>query len=400
MAGAAALTLLLVVGVVVAVLAGGDDPAPSAGPADPVPTSSTSDPATTDPADPTATGPTEPETTAPVPVTPDTSGAVRGDIDGDGFGDLTLLSFDGLFVLSSDGTSSFGKPEVRRNRSGLTGMSGDVDGDGRLDLVRIQGSPPRMAATVSVAGSAVSPVATPDTPDVISSLDVQMALGDVDGDGDLDLAALTPLTKTKVQVDVALGDGTGRFAATTTWFAGDLFASEGRIALADVDGDGDADLFHNTTDRDSATPMGELLTSDGASFAVAGSAFTFDNGGYATNSVKVGDVDGDGADELVSFASYGPAINVLSYDGSTFEQPSWYDNSDTVDPVSITDWTISDVNGDGFDDIVTLGSDDNFDYVISGAFLSDGQTFTPALEWAGPLRVGDTTFGLLGPSVP
>lgn len=383
---AAALALVLGIGVAVAVTSGDDDPQ-----ADPVPSepADPTAPTTVETSDPTASEPTAPEPSAG-PVTPDLSGAITGDIDGDGKGDLSLLTLDGLRVYPSDGTT-FGDPVVRRNRAGLVGVSGDIDNDGRLDLVRVLGNPPRMTASTSVGGAPVSPLATPVTPDIISALDVPIALGDVDGDGNLDLVALTELSPTKAEVDVALGDGTGAFAAVEPWYSGPLDEPEGAIFVADVDDDGLADVVHVSVGRTTDSgPQATLLKSDGSALAVTGSVTPVDTGGFAVGTVLVGDPDGDGVDNILGTTADGLKLNVWSWNGSTFDQTPWYDNTDSFEDTGVTTsgFTVSDVNGDGFDDIVIEGAiDRDFEPVVKEVFLSDGLAFTLTTGWERPLKI-------------
>ncbi|MCW2814033.1 MAG: Serine/threonine protein kinase [Nocardioides sp.] len=393
-AGAAALALVLVLGIVIAVVAGGDDE-PEAAPTTSEPTPagpSTADPSTV-PTEPTETEPTETEPTGPSePVAPDLSGAVAGDLDGDGLGDLTLLTFDGLRLLSSTGTA-FGDPVLRRNRAGLVGMSGDLDEDGTTDLVRVLGEPPRMNASSSTGGS--SPLRTPARPDVLSALDVAMALGDVDGDGSLDLVAATRLGPTELQVDVAIGDGAGTFAPTTTWYSGPVGReSEGGIFVADVDEDGTGDVVHVSIGRlTDFAPMATVLVSDGTALAVTGETTEVDAGGFAVGSVVSGDFDGDGFQEIASTTADNLQVKVWSWNGSTFDQESWFDDTDNLEvpEVAGSDLAASDVDGDGFDDLVVLGATRDFVPVVNTVFLSEGTSFTRDDSWRRPVGLDNAS---------
>lgn len=403
--GAAVLALLLVIGIVVAVVASGGDDEPEAG-RDPAPTSTdpTEDPTdvptdepTDDPSAPTTDEPTETETETG-PPTPVLEGAITNDLDGNGFGDLALLTLDGLQVFPSDGTA-FGKPELRKNRATQTGVSGDIDGDGRVDLVRLLGDPPRLSLSSTVGGGAVSPLNTPNNSQLSYATDIPIALGDVDGDGTLDLVAYTWLTKKTGEVSVALGTGDGYFQAATAWYNGEFSEAEGTIYVVDVDGDGIDDVVHRTWGRvGDLSQYATVLKSDGSALSVIGSPTTMDSAGFAVGTLMVGDPDGDGIDQLIGSTSDARKFNVWTWNGDTFDQTPWYDDTASFNdrPVTPDESLVSDVNGDGFDDIVVLGFNDDYDDYVASVMISDGLSFTLDNTWSRPMPIpGGTSYSPL-----
>ncbi len=354
---AAVAVLAIGTGVVVAVLSGDDEP--SAG-GDPTGTGTASSGATEEPTETGSGGPV-------------TGGAVRGDLDGNGYGDLALLtSSDGMQLWTSDGSTLSG-PTVR-NDIDFVAVAGDVDNDGASDIVKIQGDPPRLIASVAVRGAPTSPLVTPVNETASASIDVIIDLGDVDGDGNLDLVLTTPLSASQQQVDVALGDGTGVFAAPVTWYSGAM--TEGALVVADADDDGLADLVH--VDREG--PIATLLKSTGSAFAPTGGPTAADVGGFAFGSVHTGDLDGDGVDEIVATTGYGPKINIWSWNGQTFDQTSLFDASDEVDVSTQNGFTVADVDGNGYDDVLTFVINDDLTEGVE-VYLNDGERLRPDRAW-------------------
>ncbi|QCW52010.1 serine/threonine protein kinase [Nocardioides dongxiaopingii] len=336
----------------------------------------------------------DPSPTSPSPTpAPDTPEPITGDLTGDGLGDVGLIeAAEPLRVYASDGRR-FLDPE-RKKRAENVVLSGDVDRDGVLDLVRIGGDPPNLAAVV--AGLSVrSPVPVPVEGSFVTSvLDVSFNLADLDGNGYPDLVMSTQVGETERQVDVALGDGTGAFAAPTTWFSGPL--PDRQLVPLDADDDGTDDLV--SVDRTAGTLT--LLRSDGsAALAVEGEPTATGIDSFGIEAVMAGDVDGDGTDELVAVADPGGLeIGVLRWDGTAFESDSWF-RERAWPRFGTATFVLSDVDGDGDDDLVRVGDDresPRFEETIN-VFLSDGTSaYTRGTAW----RVGTIPFTfprLLGP---
>lgn len=183
-------------------------------------------------------------------------GLAFADIDGDGDRDLhvatgsqftvggqdRLYRNDGRGVFT-DITAGNLPSDDRRTEAALFV---DVDGDGDVDLVH--GNTPFTGASGqnrlflndgSGAFTDVTATHLPADQDYTSSL----AAGDVDADGDVDLViGNSPLTIQSVGNRLYLNDGTGVFTDATTGRLPTTPQFPRRMALADLDGDGDLDL--------------------------------------------------------------------------------------------------------------------------------------------------------------
>ena len=165
-----------------------------------------------------------------------------GDFNGDGAPDVAASSHDDrtVRILNNTGLGSlvasqtlFVGGEVRP--SGLT--SGDVDGDGDMDVVAAAGDDDILGLNAAAiyfnqGGTFTGPVNVPtggmDADDVV--------LADFSGDGALDLAVSNQVSGT---ISLMENAGAGTFGAATFLTAG---VAPGDLVAADLDGNGGVDL--------------------------------------------------------------------------------------------------------------------------------------------------------------
>lgn len=218
-----------------------------------------------------------------------------GDFDGDGDQDVItgVNTADGPCALRiNDGQAHFTSvPFAAAYCPDI--QAGDLDNDGTLDLVAIvwQGSPVKERGAVLLNnGQGLFEEVSNFGVDASRSL----ALGDLDGDGDLDLfvgswgaaGARNPADQ------VWFNDGHAQFSLGSSPLAGSV-----EIVLGDLDGDGDLDAVAGNHDPYSVTPGAPsvLLRNDGHGVFTPNGQL----GGNNFQHVRLGDLNGDGSLDAV-----------------------------------------------------------------------------------------------------
>lgn len=181
------------------------------------------------------------------------SAVAVADVDGDGHPDVIVAEFGTgevvVWLGRADGTYVAG-PRIAVGDFPSAVIAADVDGDGRIDLLtthmdsgevrihvqRADGSFARQAALHAGAG----PVA--------------LAIGDLDGDGVTDLVVANSISG---DVSIFMGQGHGAFGEPQrAAIASDAHAAPTAVLIADVDGDGVADIVTASLDAGVVTVLG------------------------------------------------------------------------------------------------------------------------------------------------
>ncbi|MEM8995995.1 MAG: choice-of-anchor D domain-containing protein, partial [Acidobacteriota bacterium] len=165
----------------------------------------------------------------------------------------------------------------------------DIDRDGDLDVVGAAGGADTVAWWENTDGGGTS--WTKRSVDVGFGGAHDVSTADVDGDGDLDILGTAETDGQVSWWENLSGDGTAWAEhIVTATFAGAI-----SIAAEDLDGDGDLDLFGTARDADTVSWF-ENLSGDGTAWSehVVEATFT------GTTSAAAGDIDGDGAPDLLA----------------------------------------------------------------------------------------------------
>lgn len=240
---------------------------------------------------------------------------------------------------------------------------GDVDGDGRADAILVNDVDGGIAVRLGRGDGTFGAEQSWGTFGVAVQ---DVAVGNVDGEDDAITAGTADLVAQSGSGTVLmLSDGSEFVAAPAPieGIANDWGGSaDYDLHLADVDGDGSADLWGQST-------------ASGALWVAAGSPAGFLakeelNSIPGSRQVHLADLDGDGAADLVT---YEPSDGTVRYHESTGDG---FGATETwgLGPVGATVVT-GDVNGDGMDDMVfrVPGSGGSPDSVVARVSSTDGE---------------------------
>tara|TARA_R110002072_G_scaffold273219_3_gene433749 strand:- start:30491 stop:32050 length:1560 start_codon:yes stop_codon:yes gene_type:complete len=171
------------------------------------------------------------------------------------------------------------------------------------------------------------------------------AMGDVDGDGDLDIVAGNSDQFSGRQNYLLLNTGYGVFVQAPPGRLPIALARTSALVLADLDGDGDLDLFETAV-----TSSAVLLRNDGAGAFTDVSATALPAITTNANALAVADLDGDGDLDVV-LSGLGGEVLLLNNGNGTFSDATAGNMPNIVDnTISIA---IGDVDGDGDLDVLT-----------------------------------------------
>ena len=238
------------------------------------------------------------------------------------------------------------QPPVNYSGGGSNALSavvGDVNGDGKLDIIAGNNSPDLVSVLLGNGDGTFQPALTYPSGGIGAG---SVAVGDVNGDGKLDVVVANQCASnpcTASAIGVLLGNGDGTFQPALTFDGGRFPAS---LVIADVNGDGKLDVL-----AANGSNLAVLLGNGNGTFqpvVIYGS-----DPNSSINSLVVKDVNGDGKLDVVMGAYTGvescgtPAVFLGNGDG-TFQLPVAYDSGGQCpNPIAVVD-----LNGDGKLDLI------------------------------------------------
>ena len=322
---------------------------------------------------------------------------VIGDLDSDGRPEtILMMDFDSILIqrLDKDGHleayQTWRPPaDFRSVWSGLSAVLADANGDTYLDLI-VAGSAISQNLTLLNNGSGQLGSETI----AFGPLSEMFVAGDLNHDGFTDLVGVESHPDVEVQssprIVVYLNSGTGYNMASdfvSTPSSGDWEVQPGALALGDVNGDGFADLVVAGTETDSSgsrVSSDFILFNDGHGGFKRSRSAAFGAGSNHTTQIALGDIDGDGALDIVagkegqSFVYRNDGTGEFPLRLSTPIGPRTYDTRSVA---------VGDINGDKYLDVLLVGLTGNARDV--NVFLNDGRgELSDSRRVANPLSPG------------
>jgi len=223
---------------------------------------------------------------------------------------------------------------------------GDVNGDGRSDLLRVSTSDASLSVLLSDGTRFLDPVSWNTDGATLSGT---LLTGDFNGDGKTDIISARA---DGTGVDILLSTG-GGFLPATAWADTDLTDFSNWL-VGDFNGDGKDDILRKIAGSYGAEV---LLSTDGAPVLSTDWAKA---GVLQGQNWIIGDFNGDGKDDLFRVLPYQLEPDVFLSNGQGFYETSHWND---VTGVDFSSARLLDLNGDGLTDIAV---DDLFSLLSTG----------------------------------
>lgn len=226
---------------------------------------------------------------------------------------------------------------------GVRVAAGDINGDGHTDIITGAGpgGTPGVKAFDGQTGAVLHSILANDPG---YSGGVYVAAGDINGDGKADLITTTGQAGAG-EVKVFNGANGVTLASFYPFWTG---IDNMRVAAGDTTGDGLADII--TATGPGSPPLVEIST--GPTFGSSSVILAYDNAFRGGVFVAAGDVNGDGKADIITGPGAGAGPQVKVFDGVTRNLITSFFAYDVAYTGGVH-VTAADLNGDGLADIVT-----------------------------------------------
>ena len=340
--------------------------------------------------------------------------AAIGDIDGDGKADLVSANVGatGISVLRNTSSSSTISSSTFATKVDFSGPASgytsnvklaDIDGDGKLDVVTANPGAGSLSVYINTSTSGSISFATRVDISMLAT-PIVLAIADFDGDGKPDIATANGNNGSSVyNISTILNTSTVGIVSFSSPATSSTLSYASSIAAADFDGDGKTDIA--VTDSGSTYAVSVFRNaSTGVGNITLGSRVDFATGRRPID-LRAADIDGDGKQDIVVTNNDASANSISVFRNTatsgSITSGSFATKVDFTAGTNPTGIAVGDINGDGKIDVAVTNAGSNTISIFKNKSTSGTIAFAAKQDYAtGTAPIGINIGDLNGDGMP